>query len=226
MKQKQIILQNNIIDIYQKVLKNDKEKSQFLLKIFKFLLENEENFKANDKINGIFLAIKPSLKIREFDTNWGGKREGSGRKINGSDNLSINQDENQLDNQLKNQDDNQDFSSSFKDIKNKSNKDNKDNKDIKKEKEKEKNDYALFIDYDFTKKTYDDGIKNKVFNFTNFDDFWIYYKDKGVLKSKLHNLMIRWDIRWNEYNKKKAKAEEEPKMTMEEMKKMYGVIDF
>ena len=38
--------------------------------------------------------------------------------------------------------------------------------------------------------------------------------------------MIRWDIRWNEYNKKKAKAEEEPKMTMEEMKKMYGVIDF
>ena len=99
--------------------------------------------------------------------------------------------------------------------------------DIKeKEKEKEKNDYALFIDYDFTKKTYDEGIKNKVFNFTNFDEFWIYYKDKGILKTKLHNLMIRWDIRWNEYNKKKAKAEEEPKMTMEEMKKMYGVIDF
>ena len=101
-----------------------------------------------------------------------------------------------------------------------------DNDNEKKEKEKEKDDYALFIDYDFTKKTYDDGIKNKVFNFTNFDEFWIYYKDKGILKSKLHNLMIRWDIRWNEYNKKKAKAEEKPKMTMEEMKKMYGVIDF
>ena len=97
--------------------------------------------------------------------------------------------------------------------------DNETVNDIKeKEKEKEKKDYALFIDYDFTKKTYDDGIKNKVFNFTNFDEFWIYYKDKGILKSKLHNLMIRWDIRWNEYNKKKAKAEEEPKMTMEEMK--------
>lgn len=147
MKQKQIILQNNIIDIYQKVLKNDKEKSLFLLKIFKFLLENEENFKANDKINGIFLAIKPSLKIKEFNTNWGGKREGSGRKINGSDNSSFNQDENQLDNQDENQDGNQDFSSSFKDIKNKS---NKDNKDIKKENIKEKKELDLsFCDSQF-----------------------------------------------------------------------------
>lgn len=149
MKQKQIILQNNIIDIYQKVLKNDKEKSLFLLKIFKFLLENEENFETNDKINGIFLAIKPSLKIKEFNTNWGGKREGSGRKINGSDNSSFNQDENQDDNQLDNQDDNQDFSSSFKDIKNKS---NKDNKDIKKENIKEKKELDLsFCDSQFLK---------------------------------------------------------------------------
>ena len=93
-----------------------------------------------------------------------------------------------------------------------------------KEKEKEKNDYALFIDYDFTKKTYDDGIKNKVFNFTNFDDFWIYYKDKGVLKSKLHNLMIRWDIRWNEEQKKKANGEKDRPRTKEELKWLYGVI--
>ena len=93
-----------------------------------------------------------------------------------------------------------------------------------KEKEKEKNDYALFIDYDFTKKTYDDGIKNKVFNFTNFDDFWIYYKDKGILKSKLHNLMIRWDIRWNEEQKKKANGEKDRPRTKEELKWLYGVI--
>lgn len=97
--------------------------------------------------------------------------------------------------------------------------------DIKeKEKEKEKDERALFIDYDFTKKTYDDGIKNKVFNFTNFDDFWIYYKDKGILKTKLHNLMIRWDIRWNEQQKKEAKEKEERPRTMEELKWLYGAV--
>lgn len=212
MKQKQIILQNNIIDIYQKVLKNDKEKSLFLLKIFKFLLENEENFEVNDKINGIFLAIKPSLKIKEFNTNWGGKREGSGRKINGSDNSSFNQDENQLENQ----DDNQDFSSSFKDIKNKS---NKDNKDIKEEKEKEKLDD--FITYEYCKQIY---TKANCYEF-NIVKFYNYYKDKGIKKEQVEHLMNQWDMRENSFKQqsKPIQPQKKEKLDIDALFRQFGV---
>ena len=216
MKQKQIILQNNIIDIYQKVLKNDKEKSLFLLKIFKFLLENEENFEANDKINGIFLAIKPSLKIKEFNINWGGKREGSGRKINGSNNSSFNQDENQLDNQLENQDDNQDFSSSFKDIKNKS---NKEKKEKEKEKEKEKDD---FITYEYCKQIYTKA------NCYEFDlvKFFNYYKDKGIKKEQVEHLMNQWDIRENRFKQQKQQSQKiEEKINADTFFKQLGVSE-
>ena len=99
---KQIKLQNNVIDCY-KNLKNDKEKSLFLLKIFKFLVENEEIMTKNSLIEGMFLGIKPSLKITEVNSNWGGKRYNAGNKIN----KDINQDENQLDNQDDNQVQNQ-----------------------------------------------------------------------------------------------------------------------
>ena len=204
MKQKQIILQNNIIDIYQKVLKNDKEKSLFLLKIFKFLLENEENFEVNDKINGIFLAIKPSLKIKEFNTNWGGKREGSGRKINGSDNSSFNQDENQLENQ----DENQDFSSSFKD-----------NKDIKEEKEKEKLDD--FITYEYCKQIY---TKANCYEF-NIVKFFNYYKDKGIKKSEVEHLMNQWDMRENQFKQqsKPIQPQKKEKLDIDALFRQFGV---
>ena len=211
MKQKQIILQNNIIEIYQKVLKNDKEKSLFLLKIFKFLLENEENFETNDKINGIFLAIKPSLKIKEFNTNWGGKREGSGRKINGSDNSSFNQDENQLDNQ--------DFSSSFKDIKNKSNKENKENKenkDIKKEEEKEKDD---FITYEYCKQIY---TKANCYEF-NIVKFFNYYKDKGIKKEQVEHLMTQWDMKENQFRQQSQQSQKKEKLDIDAIFRQFGV---
>ena len=226
MKQRQIILQNNIIDIYQKVLKNDKEKSQFLLKIFKFLLENEEKFETNDKINGIFLAIKPSLKIKEFDTNWGGKREGSGRKINGSDNLSINQDENQLDNQLEKQDENQVFSSSFKDIKNIKNiknKSSKDNKDIEKEKEKEKEiEKDDFITYEYCKQIY---TKANCYDF-NIVKFFNYYKDKGIKKEQVEHLMNLWDMRDNQFKQQSQQSQKiEEKINADTFMRQLGVSE-
>ena len=194
------------------------EKQQ--LKIYKaimyFAFKNEE-IELNGIEKTIFKLIKPQLEA-SINNFINGKKGGRPKKTTGFEKekpLVINQKTTGFETQKPNDNVNDNVN------------DNETvNNNGEKEKEKEKNDYALFIDYDFTKKTYDDGIKNKVFNFTNFDEFWIYYKDKGILKSKLHNLMIRWDIRWNEYNKKKAKAEEEPKMTMEEMKKMYGVIDF
>ena len=194
------------------------EKQQ--LKIYKaimyFAFKNEE-IELNGIEKTIFKLIKPQLEA-SINNFINGKKGGRPKKTTGFEKekpLVINQKTTGFETQKPNDNVNDNV-----------NDNETDNNNEKKEKEKEKNDYALFIDYDFTKKTYDDGIKNKVFNFTNFDEFWIYYKDKGILKTKLHNLMIRWDIRWNEYNKKKAKAEEEPKMTMEEMKKMYGVIDF
>lgn len=182
---KQIILKNNVIDIY-KNLKNDKEKSQFLLKIFKYLIENDDSFEAKEKINFAFMGIKPSLKISE---SGGGNNNPSGKnQHNVEDTLTSNDLGQPLNKNI-----------SIKEEKNISNKEIS----IKEKKEKEKEgEQELLIDYNFAKKTYDDGIKNKVFNFTNFDDFWIYYKDKGILKSKLHNTMIRWDIRWNDEKKK------------------------
>ncbi len=182
---KQIILKNNVIDIY-KNLKNDKEKSQFLLKIFKYLIENDDSFDVKEKINFAFMGIKPSLKISE---SGGGNNNPSGKnQHNVEDTLTYENLGQSLNKNI-----------SIKEEKNISNKEIS----IKEKKEKEKEgEQELLIDYDFAKKTYDDGIKNKVFNFTNFDDFWIYYKDKGILKSKLHNTMIRWDIRWNDEKKK------------------------
>ena len=182
-----------------------------MLKIFKFLLENEETFEANDKINGIFLAIKPSLKIKEFNTNWGGKREGSGRKINGSDNSSFNQDENQLDNQ--------DFSSSFKDIKNKSNKENKENKenkDIKKEEEKEKDD---FITYEYCKQIY---TKANCYEF-NIVKFFNYYKDKGIKKEQVEHLMTQWDMKENQFRQQSQQSQKKEKLDIDAIFRQFGV---
>ena len=184
-KQKQIVLENNIIEIYQKVLKNDKEKSQFLLKIFKFLIENNENFKVNDKLEGIFVAIKPSLKVKEFNSNWGGKRDNAGRKNNDLDNSNNNQLENQLENEI----DNQNNSSSFKEIKYKDIK----HKEIKyediKEIEKEKNGND-FVDYQFVEEEYKKGD----FEF-DLSKFWIFWKDKALKKNDLTNKLISWDIK-------------------------------
>ena len=196
------------------------EKQQ--LKIYKaimyFAFKNEE-IELNGIEKTIFKLIKPQLEA-SINNFINGKKGGRPKKTTGFEKekpLVINQKTtgfetkkpNDNDNVNVNVNDNETVNETVNDIK---------------EKEKEKNDYALFIDYDFTKKTYEDGIKNKVFNFTNFDDFWIYYKDKGILKSKLHNLMIRWDIRWNEEQKKKANEEKDRPRTKEELKWLYGVI--
>lgn len=131
---KQIKIQNNIIDCY-KNLKNDKEKSLFLLKIFKFLIENEEIITKNPLIEGMFLGIKPSLKITEVNSNWGGKRDNAGNKIN----KSINQDDRQLENQLGNQVKNQ-VPYKYKDISIK----NKDNNNINNMQDENKNNFEKY----------------------------------------------------------------------------------
>ena len=192
------------------------EKQQ--LKIYKaimyFAFKNEE-IELNGIEKTIFKLIKPQLEA-SINNFINGKKGGRPKKTTGFEKekpLVINQKTTGFETQKPNDNVNDNVN------------DNETvNNNGEKEKEKEKNDYALFIDYDFTKKTYDDGIKNKVFNFTNFDEFWIYYKDKGILKSKLHNLMIRWDIRWNEEQKKKANEEKDRPRTKEELKWLYGVI--
>ena len=175
---KQFVIKNNVIDIYLK-LKNDKEKSNFLLKIFKYLIENE-NFETNEKIELAFLGIKPSLKLIE---NWGGDRKN-------------NTSQNQVDSKLVSscyQDGGQVEINSLisnKDIKNKDikNKDIK-NKDIKKEEtlENSKND---FVDYQFVEEEYKKG----EFDF-DLSKFWNFWKDKGLRKADLTNRLISWDIK-------------------------------
>lgn len=99
-------IQENIYTVY-KQLNSRKKQQEFLEKCFIFAWENRELSTQDSAVNIAFLGVKPSLKITETSSNWGGLRENSGRKFNQDDN----QDDNQLETKNK--------SSLLKDISNK-----------------------------------------------------------------------------------------------------------
>jgi hypothetical protein len=211
-----INLQNNVIEIY-KTLKNDKEKSQFLLKIFKFLIENDENFEVNDKIKFAFLGIKPSLKLIK---NGGGNNNPNGynqhsNKVKGEDKVNEN-------NEVKGED-NEKIDDRSNKVEDKKYKEKKNEVEVeeKKEKEKEKEKLDDFITYEFCKQIY------KKANCYDFDlvKFFNYYKDKGIKKEQVEHLMNQWDMRENSFKQqsKPIQPQKKEKLDIDALFRQFGV---
>ncbi|MBO7696936.1 MAG: hypothetical protein J6T10_30265 [Methanobrevibacter sp.] len=95
---KHIKIQENVYNTFL-ALKSREKQQEFLEKCFIYAWEGKEIETKDEMVSIAFLGVKPSLKISETSSNWGGLRENSGRKAN--------QDYNQVDNQDDNQDDNQ-----------------------------------------------------------------------------------------------------------------------
>ena len=94
-----IKIQENVYSTFL-ALKSKKRQQEFLEKCFIYAWEGRE-IETKDKLVSVaFLGVKPSLRISETSSNWGGLRENSGRKYNQVDNQVDNQDENQVDNQV------------------------------------------------------------------------------------------------------------------------------
>lgn len=66
---------------------------------------------------------------------------------------------------------------------------------------KEEKDNDIFINYEYCKNMYEE------LGFSNFDleRFYVFYKDKGLLKKDVENKMIQWDIRHKENTKNNKK---------------------
>lgn len=90
-----IKIQENVYSTFL-ALKSKKRQQEFLEKCFIYAWEGREIETKDKLISVAFLGVKPSLRISETSSNWGGLRENSGRKSNQVDN----QDENQVDNQV------------------------------------------------------------------------------------------------------------------------------
>ena len=89
---KYIKIQENIYNTFL-ALKSRKRQQEFLEKCFIYAWEGREIDTKDSVVSIAFLGVKPSLKISETSSNWGGLRENSGRKNNQVDN----QDDNQVD---------------------------------------------------------------------------------------------------------------------------------
>lgn len=73
----------------------------------------------------------------------------------------------------------------------------------------------IFIDYTFCKNMYEE------LGFSNFDleRFYVFYKDKGLLKKDVENKMIQWDMRHKENTKNNKKDVWDINISDELMKK-------
>lgn len=213
-----INLQNNVIEIY-KTLKNDKEKSQFLLKIFKFLIENDENFEVNDKIKFAFLGIKPSLKLIK---NGGGNNNPNGynqhnNEVKGEDKVNDNNEVKGEDNEKIDERSNKVEDKKYKEKKNKVEVE----VEVEEKKEKEKEKLDDFITYEYCKQIY---TKANCYEF-NIVKFYNYYKDKGIKKEQVEHLMNQWDMRENQFKQqsKPIQPQKKEKLDIDALFRQFGV---